>query len=180
MVMCCTGTFGQPDQWDIHNSSTFLHPMVPYDVLIDPVSMPDHPIMQEKHNLDSIIHAESIQNITDQQVLQDTWCHFNIVIKSYVYEYWWIVELSGQQTTYPHQTLHEKSSTTHRWADFWETESQALWKCFRKKVRRVMVVVMCSVICISLFRTKFLQNNSLFCKDIFIDGIMLKFKRHQL
>lgn len=43
-----SGVFGQPDPWDIYNSATYQHPMVPYDVLIDPLSLPLHPLMQEK------------------------------------------------------------------------------------------------------------------------------------
>src|SRR6218665_1603346 len=58
-VCCCSsvscrlsflfpGVFGQPDPWDIYNSATYQHPMVPYDVLIDPLSLPLHPLMQER------------------------------------------------------------------------------------------------------------------------------------
>ncbi|XP_041461483.1 WD repeat-containing protein on Y chromosome-like isoform X2 [Lytechinus variegatus] len=42
------GTFGQDDPWDIFNPTTFKHPMVPYDVLVDPQSMPNHPIFDQK------------------------------------------------------------------------------------------------------------------------------------
>ncbi|XP_022086406.1 WD repeat-containing protein on Y chromosome-like isoform X1 [Acanthaster planci] len=42
------GTLGQQQPWDIYNPSTFGHPMVPYDVLVDPVSMPSHPMMELK------------------------------------------------------------------------------------------------------------------------------------
>lgn len=42
------GTFGQPRKWDIYDSSSYQHPMAPYDVLMDPASIPDHPILQEK------------------------------------------------------------------------------------------------------------------------------------
>jgi len=30
------GTFGQPLKWDIYDSSSYQHPMAPYDVLVDP------------------------------------------------------------------------------------------------------------------------------------------------
>lgn len=36
------GTFGQPHHWNINNSSTFEHPMVPYDVLTDPLDIPGY------------------------------------------------------------------------------------------------------------------------------------------
>ncbi|XP_072171177.1 cilia- and flagella-associated protein 337-like [Diadema setosum] len=42
------GTFGQDDPWDVFNPATFKHPMVPYDVLVDPQSMPNHPIFDDK------------------------------------------------------------------------------------------------------------------------------------
>ncbi|XP_053398693.1 WD repeat-containing protein 49-like isoform X5 [Mercenaria mercenaria] len=53
------GTFGQPDAWDIYNQSLWQHPMVPYDVLIDPMSLPDHPVVAEKQNMHQIIHEDS-------------------------------------------------------------------------------------------------------------------------
>uniref|UniRef100_A0A3P9I618 WD40 repeat domain 95 n=1 Tax=Oryzias latipes TaxID=8090 RepID=A0A3P9I618_ORYLA len=35
-------TFGQPEIWNIHVSSSWMHPADPYQVLIDPLSMPNH------------------------------------------------------------------------------------------------------------------------------------------
>ncbi|XP_060601618.1 WD repeat-containing protein on Y chromosome-like isoform X3 [Ruditapes philippinarum] len=52
------GTFGQPDAWDIYNQSLWQHPMVPYDVLIDPMSLPDHPVVAEKQTMQQIIHED--------------------------------------------------------------------------------------------------------------------------
>ena len=52
------GTFGQPDPWDIYNPATYHHPMVPYDVLIDPMSLPSHPVVAEKQNMHQIIHED--------------------------------------------------------------------------------------------------------------------------
>ena len=42
------GTLGQPKHWDIYDPSTYQHPMAPYDVLVDPVSIPDHPLLDTK------------------------------------------------------------------------------------------------------------------------------------
>ncbi|XP_051253152.1 WD repeat-containing protein on Y chromosome isoform X2 [Dicentrarchus labrax] len=42
------GTFGQSESWSIHISSSWKHPAVPYEVLIDPLSMPDHEILNFK------------------------------------------------------------------------------------------------------------------------------------
>ncbi|CAL1540983.1 unnamed protein product [Lymnaea stagnalis] len=50
------GTLGQPELWDLHNPATFQYPMVPYDVLIDPLSLPSHPILLEKQSTHDIIH----------------------------------------------------------------------------------------------------------------------------
>ncbi|KAM8904501.1 cilia- and flagella-associated protein 337 [Spinachia spinachia] len=36
------GTFGQSESWSLHISSSWKHPAVPYEVLIDPLSTPDH------------------------------------------------------------------------------------------------------------------------------------------
>ena len=38
-----TGTLGQPKIWDITNPVSYQHPMAPYDVLVDPHTLPDLP-----------------------------------------------------------------------------------------------------------------------------------------
>jgi len=45
---CFLGTFGQRKPWDVYDSTTWQHPMVPPEVLVDPQSLPEHPIMDEK------------------------------------------------------------------------------------------------------------------------------------
>ena len=60
--ICVLGTFGQPDAWDIHNPATYQHPMVPYDVLIDPLSLPEHPVIDGRQNLLEVVHADSARN----------------------------------------------------------------------------------------------------------------------
>ncbi|XP_056139747.1 WD repeat-containing protein on Y chromosome [Lampris incognitus] len=42
------GTFGQSDSWSIHITSSWKHPTVPYEILIDPLSMSAHEILNEK------------------------------------------------------------------------------------------------------------------------------------
>ena len=42
--------------------------MVPYDVLVDPLSLPDHPLIAEKHNAHDIIHEDSARNSDDDSV----------------------------------------------------------------------------------------------------------------
>ncbi|XP_078786006.1 WD repeat-containing protein 64-like isoform X1 [Oryzias latipes] len=44
----CIGTFGQPEIWNIHVSSSWMHPTDPYEVLIDPLSMPNHGTLNGK------------------------------------------------------------------------------------------------------------------------------------
>jgi len=55
---CAVGTFGQPDAWDIYDVNTFQHPMVPYDVLVDPLSLPSHPVIQERENVLDVLYGE--------------------------------------------------------------------------------------------------------------------------
>ena len=68
MINLFIGTFGQPDPWDIYNQSSWQHPMVPYDVLIDPMSLPDHPVVAEKQNMHQIIHEDSTRNSESEKV----------------------------------------------------------------------------------------------------------------
>ena len=37
------GTLGQPKIWDITNPVSYQHPMAPYDVLVDPHTLPKLP-----------------------------------------------------------------------------------------------------------------------------------------
>ncbi|XP_059188071.1 WD repeat-containing protein on Y chromosome [Centropristis striata] len=45
------GTFGQSESWSVHISSSWKHPAVPYEVLIDPLSMPDDETLNVKTRL---------------------------------------------------------------------------------------------------------------------------------
>ncbi|KAG9491925.1 hypothetical protein GDO78_000430 [Eleutherodactylus coqui] len=44
------GTFGQADPWEVFTPASWKHPMVPYEILIDPESMPVHPMLEEPTN----------------------------------------------------------------------------------------------------------------------------------
>ncbi|XP_037829323.1 WD repeat-containing protein on Y chromosome [Kryptolebias marmoratus] len=54
----CIGTFGQPELWSVHIPSSWIHPRVPYDVLIDPLSMPDHEFLNGKSHLSEGIESD--------------------------------------------------------------------------------------------------------------------------
>ncbi|XP_073439273.1 cilia- and flagella-associated protein 337-like [Dendrobates tinctorius] len=41
------GTFGQADPWEVFTPTSWKHPMVPYEILIHPESMPVHPMLEE-------------------------------------------------------------------------------------------------------------------------------------
>ena len=62
------GTFGQPDPWDIYNKDTHQHPMVPYDVLVDPQSLPEHPVISDKKNTGQVVHEDSARNSDTEEV----------------------------------------------------------------------------------------------------------------
>lgn len=49
------GTYGQKDTWDIHDKSTWKHPMVPPEVLLDPKSMPVHPVIAQKMSISEVL-----------------------------------------------------------------------------------------------------------------------------
>lgn len=53
-----TGTFGQSESWGVHISSSWKHPAVPYEVLIDPLSMPDQDILNANTRLSAAIHPD--------------------------------------------------------------------------------------------------------------------------
>lgn len=51
------GTFGQSESWSIHISSSWKHPAVPYEVLIDPLSVPDCDVLNFKTDVSDAINA---------------------------------------------------------------------------------------------------------------------------
>ncbi len=60
-----SGTFGQPDPWDMFDKTTFQHPMVPYDVLIDPQSLPQHPVLESKDSVG--MESDQQEQVTEIQ-----------------------------------------------------------------------------------------------------------------
>ncbi|XP_049432645.1 WD repeat-containing protein on Y chromosome [Epinephelus fuscoguttatus] len=55
------GTFGQPQSWSVHVSSSWKHPAVPYEILIDPVSMPNHEMLNLKPRLSDAINPDKTE-----------------------------------------------------------------------------------------------------------------------
>lgn len=47
------GTFGQPEIWSTHLSSSWKHPAIPYEVLIDPLSMPNPKVLNMETHANS-------------------------------------------------------------------------------------------------------------------------------
>nr|XP_014351744.1 PREDICTED: WD repeat-containing protein on Y chromosome-like isoform X5 [Latimeria chalumnae] len=55
------GTFGQLEPWDIFTPTSWKHPTVPYEILIDPQSMPIHPVLKEDISVMAVIKSDQIQ-----------------------------------------------------------------------------------------------------------------------
>ncbi|XP_063160519.1 WD repeat-containing protein on Y chromosome-like [Candoia aspera] len=58
------GTFGQEEPWEIFNPASWKHPMVPYEILIDPQSMPIHPMLEDNSSDMQIISQVENQNVS--------------------------------------------------------------------------------------------------------------------
>ncbi|KAM8769789.1 cilia- and flagella-associated protein 337 [Acanthopagrus schlegelii] len=52
------GTFGQSESWSVHISSSWKHPAVPYEVLIDPLSMPNQEVLNSKTQFSEAINPD--------------------------------------------------------------------------------------------------------------------------
>ncbi|XP_038674997.1 WD repeat-containing protein on Y chromosome isoform X2 [Scyliorhinus canicula] len=52
------GTFGQLQPWEIYAPASWQHPMVPYEILIDPLSMPIHPVLEGDTPVVQLINLE--------------------------------------------------------------------------------------------------------------------------
>ncbi|XP_022524525.2 WD repeat-containing protein on Y chromosome isoform X1 [Astyanax mexicanus] len=57
------GTFGQRERWSLHTASSWKHPAVPYEVLIDPLSLPSHCRLDGKiQTLSDVLSSESTED----------------------------------------------------------------------------------------------------------------------
>jgi len=56
------GSLGQPNKWNIHAKDTYQHPMAPYDVLVDPESIPSHPVFE---NVSTSSDEEESEDVPD-------------------------------------------------------------------------------------------------------------------
>ncbi|XP_072119049.1 cilia- and flagella-associated protein 337 isoform X3 [Mobula birostris] len=61
------GTFGQPPPWDIYAPASWMHPMVPYDILVDPLSLPIHPLLEEEASVTQ--HVNLSQSEENKQIM---------------------------------------------------------------------------------------------------------------
>ncbi|XP_048453871.1 WD repeat-containing protein 64-like [Rhincodon typus] len=59
------GTFGQPEPWEIRAPASWKHPMVPYEILIDPLSMPIHPVLEEEMSFVQLSNFENNEETID-------------------------------------------------------------------------------------------------------------------
>ena len=58
--------------------STWQHPMAPFDVLVDPMSMPEHPVIEGKINTHQVVHEDSAANSDGEEVCGCVWfCGFH-------------------------------------------------------------------------------------------------------
>uniref|UniRef100_A0A8C4VGS9 WD40 repeat domain 95 n=1 Tax=Gopherus evgoodei TaxID=1825980 RepID=A0A8C4VGS9_9SAUR len=57
------GTFGQAEPWEIFTPASWKHPRVPYEILIDPQSMPIHPMLEGEPPVLQLINTEP-SNVT--------------------------------------------------------------------------------------------------------------------
>ncbi|XP_077064208.1 cilia- and flagella-associated protein 337 isoform X1 [Siphateles boraxobius] len=56
------GTFGQYESWSIDTPSSWKHPAVPSEILIDPLSMPSQPILDRETNLSDVLDSVETKN----------------------------------------------------------------------------------------------------------------------
>ena len=59
------GTFGQTEPWNMNDPKSYQHPMVPYDVLVHPQSLPDHPVLGPRMSVEQ--RKEQNKDVTAQK-----------------------------------------------------------------------------------------------------------------
>uniref|UniRef100_A0A8C5QCJ1 EF-hand domain-containing protein n=1 Tax=Leptobrachium leishanense TaxID=445787 RepID=A0A8C5QCJ1_9ANUR len=73
------GTFGQVDPWEVFTPASWKHPMVPYEILIDPESMPVYPILEEDTDV-SVISCGKKEELNDTSDTKSDIGHFTKAI----------------------------------------------------------------------------------------------------
>jgi hypothetical protein len=53
------GTFGQEETWNLYDPKTYKHPLVPYDILVDNESIPDHPFFNTFESKSNLFQSKS-------------------------------------------------------------------------------------------------------------------------
>lgn len=53
------GTFGQEETWNLYDPKTYKHPLVPYDILVDNESIPEHPVLNLLESKSNIFQSKS-------------------------------------------------------------------------------------------------------------------------
>ena len=43
--------------------------MAPYDVLVDPGTLPKHPVLEKRESIEKIIHEDSVHSEDDEEVI---------------------------------------------------------------------------------------------------------------
>ena len=64
------GTFGQEETWNLYDIKTYKFPLAPYDVLVDELSLPEHPIINKRQTMQEVLEANKImeKKQKDQEV----------------------------------------------------------------------------------------------------------------
>ncbi|XP_069496353.1 cilia- and flagella-associated protein 337-like isoform X2 [Ambystoma mexicanum] len=62
------GTFGQTEPWEIFTPASWKHPMVPYEILVDPESMPVHPMLEDDS---STQHQDAVTKKKESEETKD-------------------------------------------------------------------------------------------------------------
>ncbi len=60
------GTLGQEESWNLYDMKTYKHPHVPFDILTDYKSMPEHPIIEENLTTAQVLLANRTMESSDK------------------------------------------------------------------------------------------------------------------
>lgn len=61
------GTLGQDEAWNLYDSKTYMHPHVPYDVLTDYKSVPEHPLIEKSQTTAQVLLEYKMTDSTDKE-----------------------------------------------------------------------------------------------------------------
>ena len=73
------GTFGQDEVWNLYDEKSYKHPLVPYDILVDQQSLPEHPMLSKRETMLDVLEITKTSDKKEQEVTLSSLCNRTVL-----------------------------------------------------------------------------------------------------